>query len=84
MAKAILSNYLLFLTSKNEKVRKSAFKKKHEYYKNHINTISSLYIGQVKSDVFNSKTRKYNSTLEAHLFSDNINTNGRKNIIVLI
>ena len=75
------SNYSLFLTSKNEKVRKSAFKKKHEYYKNHINTISSLYIGQVKSDVFYSKTRKYNSTLEAHLFSDNINTKLYKNLV---
>ena len=66
------SNYVLFLSSKNEKVRKAAFKKKHEYYKNHINTISSLYIGQVKSDVFYSKTRKFNSVLEANLFSDNI------------
>ena len=75
------SNYSLFLTSKNEKVRKSAFKKKHEYYKNHINTISSLYIGQVKSDVFNSKTRKYNSTLEAHLFSDNIDAKLYKNLV---
>ena len=75
------SNYSLFLTSKNERVRKSAFKKKHDYYKKHINTISSLYIGQVKSDVFYSKTRKYNSTLEAHLFSDNIDAKLYKNLV---
>lgn len=75
------SNYVLFLSSKNEKVRKAAFKKKHEYYKNHINTISSLYIGQVKSDVFYSKTRKFNSVLEANLFSDNIDKKLYKNLI---
>lgn len=75
------SNYVLFLSSKNEKVRKSAFKKKHEYYKNHINTISSLYIGQVKSDVFYSKTRKFNSVLEANLFSDNIDKKLYKSLI---
>ena len=75
------SNYVLFLSSKNEKVRKAAFKKKHEYYKNHINTISSLYIGQVKSDVFYSKTRKFNSVLEANLFSDNIDKKLYKSLI---
>ena len=75
------SNYSVFLSSKNEKVRKAAFKKKHEYYKNHINTISSLYIGQVKSDVFYSRTRKFNSTLEANLFSDNIDKKLYKSLI---
>lgn len=75
------SNYVLFLSSKDEKVRKSAFKKKHEYYRKHINTISSLYIGQVKSDVFYSKTRKFNSVLEANLFSDNIDSKLYKNLI---
>lgn len=75
------SNYSLFLTSKNDSVRKSAFKKKHDYYKKHINTISSLYIGQVKSDVFYSKTRKFNSVLEANLFSDNVDTKLYKNLI---
>ena len=75
------SNYVLFLTSKDEKVRKVAFKKKHEYYKKHINTISSLYIGQVKSDVFCSRTRKFNSVLEANLFSDNIDSKLYKNLI---
>lgn len=75
------SNYVLFLSSKNEKVRKAAFKKKHEYYKKHINTISSLYIGQVKSDVFYSKTRKFNSVLEANLFSDNIDKKLYKSLI---
>lgn len=75
------SNYVLFLSSKNDKVRKNAFKKKHEYYKNHINTISSLYIGQVKSDIFISRTRKFDSVLEANLFSDNINPKLYKNLI---
>lgn len=81
MVELTQSNYSVFLSSKNERVRKTAFKKMYEYYKNHINTISSLYIGQVKSDVFYSKTRKFNSVLEANLFDDNIDPKLYKNLI---
>lgn len=75
------SNYTLLLSSKSEKVRKSAFKKEYKYYKDHINTISALYIGQVKNDAFISKTRKFKSILEANLFSDNIDKKLYKNLI---
>ncbi|MGM9878401.1 MAG: oligoendopeptidase F [Bacilli bacterium] len=75
------SNYTKFLSSKCERVRKEAFKKKHAFYKNHINTLSSLYIGQIKNDVFYSRTRKYNSVLEANLFSDNIDPKLYKTLI---
>ena len=51
-------NYNTFLTSKDRKVRKDAFKKEYKYYKEHINTISALYIGNVKNDGFIRKTRK--------------------------
>ena len=66
------SNYSTFLMSKNRGVRKSAFNKEYKYYKDHINTISSLYIGKVKSNSLISKIRNYKSTLENKLFSDNI------------
>lgn len=67
------SNYSTFLMSKDRRVRKDAFRKEYAYYKKHINTISSLYIGKVKSNSFISKTRKYDSTLERKLFPDNVN-----------
>ncbi len=75
------SNFSTFLSSKNRKVRKDAFNKKYKYYKDHINTISSLYIGTVKSNSFIAKTRKYNSILDMALFSDNVSNKLYKNLI---
>ncbi len=75
------SNYSTFLMSKNRKVRKDAFNKEYKYYKDHINALSSLYIGQVKSNVFLSRTRGYNSVLDMELFSDNVSSKLYNNLI---
>lgn len=66
------SNYSKYITSSNEKVRLSAFNTLTKYYKKHINTISQLYISNVKKNCTLSKIRNYNSALESSLFSDNI------------
>jgi len=75
------SNYSAFLMSKDKKVRKSAFNKMYKYFENHINTLSSLYIGNVKNNIFLSKTRKYKSALDMELFSDNVNLDLYKKLI---
>ena len=66
------SNYVVLISSRDRRVRKETFKKKFAFYKNHINTISSLYIGQVKTNSFVAKTRKYNSVLDMALFKDDV------------
>ncbi len=81
LVKLTSSNYNVFLSSKNESIRKSAFKKVYKFYKNHINTISALYIGNIKNDVFYCKTKKYNSSLEGSLFRDNIDSKLYKTLI---
>lgn len=75
------SNYTKLISSKDRKVRKSAFKKEYEYYKNHINTISALYIGRVKIDGFVAKTRKYKNILDMYLFDDKVSDKLYKNLI---
>ena len=75
------SNFSSFLMSKNRKVRKDAFNKKYKYYKEHINTISSLYIGKVKSDSILAKVKNYDSALNMHLFPDFINEKLYNNLI---
>lgn len=70
--KLTLSNYSKYITSKDEKVRKNAFSSLIKFYKKHINTISSLYLGQIKVDAVCSKIRKYDSSISGSLFSDNI------------
>lgn len=73
--KLTASNYSKYIKSSNERVRKDAFDSMISFYKNHINTISQLYIGSVKKDCKISEIRKYNSTLEAGLYGNNISTN---------
>ena len=68
------SNYGKYITSNNRNVRKSAFKKDNKYYENHINTLSALYIGKVKTNAFSAKTRKYDSILDMYLYPDKIST----------
>ena len=66
------SNYSVYIKSKSSKVRKSAFISMHNFYKEHINTISNLYLGDIKEHYFVSNVKKFNSPLEKSLFSDKI------------
>lgn len=75
------SNYGRFITSTNRNVRKNAFKKDNKFYENHINTLSTLYAGKVKTNAFLAKTRKYNSILEMYLFSDKVSAKLYENLI---
>ena len=67
------SNYGVLLTSKDRSLRKRAFNSCYKYYEDHINTISNLYIGKIKTNSFISKTRKYKNSLEMKLFPDEVN-----------
>ena len=69
------TNYTHLLQSKNKRVRKDAFNKYYDFYEKHKNSIATMYSSQVKQDEVLSKIRKYNNSLDASLFSDNININ---------
>ena len=73
MVELTLSNQSRYLESKNRRVRKSTFNKLYKFYSEHINTISTLYINKIKANDFEKSTRKYSSSLEMNLYSDNIN-----------
>lgn len=75
------SNYVTYISSKNRKVRKSAFNSHYKFFRNHINTTSNLYIGKVKSNAFLAKTRKYKSILDMYLFPDEVDTKLYKELI---
>ncbi len=64
------SNYTLYLKSQNEKVRKQAFKLMYNKYKDFINTISEIYLTNVKSSNINAKVRKYKSALDEAVHND--------------
>ena len=75
------SSYSKYIISKDRRVRKATFNSLYKYYKEHINTLSSLYISKVKSDAFYAKNRKYKDSLNMYLFDDNIDEKLYLNLI---
>ena len=53
------SNYTIYLKSQDEKVRKQAFNLMYNQYSKFINTITELYLSNVKISATTSKLRKY-------------------------
>ena len=57
------STYTLFLKNKDRNVRKQAFNLMYKKYSEFINTITEMYISNVKAKATTAKLRKYNSSL---------------------
>ena len=75
------SNYSVYIKSKDRNVRKAAFLSLYKSYGNFKNTFASLLKGNVKSNFFVSRTRKYSSSLEMSLYSDDIDKKLYLNLI---
>jgi len=76
--------YSLFIRSNNRDVRQQAFTKLFKTYNKYRNTFASTLSGNVKSNIFYAKTRKYNSPLEAALKGDNVPTAVYDNLITTV
>ena len=64
------STYTLYLKSKDQNVRKQAFNLMYNKYSEFINTITEMYISNVKAKSTIAKLRKYNSSLEKAVDND--------------
>ncbi len=64
--------YYTAMYSLNRNFRERAFKNYLSEYKNYANTFSVLFNGNLKTNIFTAKARKYNSTREAALDRNNI------------
>ena len=58
--------------SKDRELRKNAFEAYYGRYEEFKNTLAALYDSEVKYRIFNAKARKYNSTFEAAVNSNNV------------
>lgn len=67
------SNYTIYLKSKKEKVRKQAFNLMYDKYKEFINTITELYLSNVKKTAITANLRKYKSSLDMATKNDDSN-----------
>ena len=66
------SNYILLQQSEDRALRKSAFQSFYKGYRGHINTFASTYTGTVKAAVTEAKVRRYGSSREMAMASENI------------
>lgn len=66
--------FITLMESSNRQVRKDAFMGLYHTYTSFKNTLAATYSANVKKELFFTKTRKYASTMEAHLDNHNIPT----------
>lgn len=78
------SNYTLYLKNKNQNVRKQAFNLMYKKYSEFINTITELYLNNVKAKATTAKIRKYNSSLESAVINDDASIKVYNSLIVSI
>ncbi len=75
------STYTLFLQNEDQKIRKEAFLRFYQKYKNNENTLANLIISDFKKNHFIAKTRKFQNTFSMQLFSNNIDKKVYTNLI---
>ncbi|MFC4305480.1 oligoendopeptidase F [Cohnella boryungensis] len=76
--------YIQFLESKNQEVRRDAFKAMYDTYGKWRNTLASTLNANVTKNLFYAKARRYPSALEMSLFGDNIPQSVYDNLIATI
>ena len=77
-------NYIKFMESHNRQVREDAYNTMYEAYKKLINTISTTYNYNTKTDVVVSRIRKYGFSREAALAGDNIPAEVYDNLVTTV
>ena len=73
--------FISLLESADRRVRKDDFEQFYGTYEKFLNTLASLYNGQVKQQIFYAKARKYDSTLERAVDSNNVSPSVYKNLV---
>lgn len=66
------STFSKYLESDDRVLRKNAYNNFYAGYKNFYNTISSLYLSNLRASNFISEVRNFDSTMQSNLFSDDI------------
>ena len=75
------ARYYASMYSKDREYRQRAFKNYYAPFLQYSNTFAALFNGNLKTNIFNSVARKYNSALEAALDKFNIPVSVYNNVI---
>lgn len=73
--------YGIILRSENREKRKEVYEKYYSAYTSLINTISSIYHGNVRKNVYLSRVYKFSSCLEQALFAEDVDSSVYNNLI---
>ena len=76
--------YGTLMESKDRRVREDAFHGMYSVYKQYKNTLAATYSTNVKAMIFESKTRKYNSNIEAALDATNVPVSVYHNLLEVV
>ncbi|WP_019122393.1 oligoendopeptidase F [Brevibacillus massiliensis] len=76
--------FIQFMESRDRRVRQDAFNALYATYGQHRNTIAATLTAAVKRDVFYARSHKFDSALQAALFSDNIDISVYDNLIATV
>lgn len=76
--------YGTLIESADRRVRREAFEKMYQTYKQFENTLASLYSGQIKKLMFYAKARKYDSTLEAAVDRNDVSPSVYENLLATV
>lgn len=68
------ATYGLYIRDRDRILRKNAFSAMHGKYFEYENTLAELLAGQVQGHLFNAKAHRYDSCVQAALYSKNIDT----------
>ncbi|NWG28202.1 MAG: oligoendopeptidase F [Ignavibacteriaceae bacterium] len=73
--------YYSAMYSKDRSYRERVFKSYLGTYKSYLNTLTVLFSGNLKTNIFNARARNFNSALEAALHKNNIPVSVYHNLI---
>lgn len=75
------SNYSLYIESDDREVRKEAFTTLYDTYCQYKNIFASLLVSNIKEEVSMARIKKYNNTLEASMYSDDLDVSIYDNLV---
>ncbi len=77
-------NYGVFLVSNDRSVRKEAYEKLFSVYRDYKNTLGTCLSTSITNDTIYAKAKKFDSSLEGNLFSNNIDKSVYINAIEVV
>ncbi len=73
--------YGIIMRSEDRRARKDAYNKYYKAYTSLINTVTAVYSGSVKTDVFSARVYKFSSCMEKALFYEDVDRKVYDNLL---